>query len=1132
MVLSLLGGVLFAGQLPAAQELNQHVPPALATAQAVGQLPAAQRLRLVVGLPLRNPVEFAKLLQDLYDPSTPTYRKFLTPQEFTSRFGPTAQDYQAVADFFKAHGFAVRAKHANRVLLDVEGSVGVIEKTLHVTLREYRHPSEARNFFGPDSEPWLDLDVPILHISGLDNFMLPHPASLHRKPTGGDRGPVPNGGSGPGGDYLGADFRVAYAPGVTLAGAGQYVALLQFDGYYPSDIRAYAGRAGLTNVPLINVLLNDVNGTPGKDNIEAALDIEMCMSMAPGLAGILVYQGLSGNDILNRIANDNLARQVSASWTFSTDATTETIFQQMMAQGQSYFNASGDNGAYAGAISTPADSPSITSVGGTTLSTSGPGMGWVSETAWNWANTGQGTAATGGGISTVWPIPSWQQGIDMTANQGSTTMRNIPDVAMVSDQVFVISDNGTNGSVGGTSVASPLWAAFMALANQQASAAGQPPVGFLNPSLYALAKGSGYSAVLHDVMTGNNTNAASPTLFYASAGYDLCTGWGTPTGRNLINALAPPVKAPSIMAGTPVLVQETCSPTNGVVDPGEAVTLSLPLRNVGGVNTTSLVVSLLATNGVVPLSGSQSYGVLSGGGAAVAKQFAFSVNGACGAQFSPVLNLQDGTNNLGAITLNMQLGAPILAFSENFDGVTVPGLPAGWTTAQTGGGNPWITSTALSDTAANAAFAFEPTNAGSCELVSPAINITSTSAQLVFRNWYNTEVGPDKVAYDGGVLEISIGGGAFRDIIGAGGSFVSGAYTATINTKENPLNGRQAWSGLSGGFLTTTVNLPATLAGQSVRFKWRFGFDNGNAYGSGGWYIDSVAVKDGSACCTVTSSADLAVTGSVFPGVATTGQSLAYSLTVTSLGPGPAVNAKVTDTFPANGSFVFASPGYTNDGTNITWNLGLLAAGKSTNVLLLVTPTAEGTLTNTATVSSDILDPNTTNNTLVFVTPVFTAPRIVTPPTDLTVVAGSDVTLTCSASGTAPLGYQWSFNSVDLSGQTNSSLVLTHVGASSMGNYVVTVSNPAGTVASAPASLRVLVPVQLAANGLVLSATNSLLSFNSITGLNYILEYKNSLSDASWIAISGSVTGNGALITLQDTNPPAPASRFYRVRTE
>ena len=533
----LLGALLSVQYSQGVQQLIQHVPPAAIASAATGSLPAARRLHLSVGLPLRNPVELTNLLHELYDPASPNYRNFLTPGEFTARFGPNEQDYQALVNYFSAQGFSIRATHPNRVLLELEGSVAVIEKTLHVTMRQYRHPFEARNFFGPDREPRLDVDVPVLHISGLDDFMLPHPASLHLQPLDKGNGPVPNGGSGPGGLYMGKDFPAAYAPGVTLNVAGQYVGLLQFDGFYPNDIASYASRASLTNVPVIPVLLDGFDGSPGKANIEVALDIEMSMSMAPGLAGIIVYEGLDGNDILNRMANDNLAKQLSSSWMFPTDAATEVIYQQMIAQGQSYFNASGDGGAYTGTVPTPTDSASVTSVGGTTLTTRGPGQAWVSEKAWNWANTGQGNQATAGGVSTVVPIPVWQQGMDMTASQGSTSMRNIPDVAMVADQVFVISDNGQQVSAGGTSVASPLWAAFTALVNQQAAYSGLPPVGFLNPAVYSLGQGGSYTSVFHDITTGNNTNASSPNRFYAVAGYDLCTGWGTPVGRSLIDAL-------------------------------------------------------------------------------------------------------------------------------------------------------------------------------------------------------------------------------------------------------------------------------------------------------------------------------------------------------------------------------------------------------------------------------------------------------------------------------------------------------------------------------------------------------------------------------------------------------------------
>src|SRR5262249_5167041 len=157
--------------------------------------------------------------------------------------------------------------------------------------------------------------------------------------------------------------------------------------------------------------------------------IEVAGAMAPGLAAILVYEAGGpdgdGNDILNRMATDNLAKQLSSSWSFPVDATTSQIFQQLIAQGQSFFSASGDNGAYTAGAPTPFDDPHITCVGGTTLHTSSTGA-WQSEASWN-----QADGTTGGGISATFSIPAWQQGINMSNNLGSTSMRNLPDVAMI-----------------------------------------------------------------------------------------------------------------------------------------------------------------------------------------------------------------------------------------------------------------------------------------------------------------------------------------------------------------------------------------------------------------------------------------------------------------------------------------------------------------------------------------------------------------------------------------------------------------------------------------------------------------------------------------------------------------------------
>ena len=151
-------------------------------------------------------------------------------------------------------------------------------------------------------------------------------------------------------------------------------------------------------MPTQTVLLDGFNGAPGSGNIEVTLDIMMAAYMAPGASSIIVYEGTNPNDVLNRMATDNLASQLSSSWGWSpTNATTEQIFKQMVAQGQSLFQASGDSGAYTGAIMPPADDPNLTVVGGTSLTTAGAGGPWQSETTWS---------DSGGGISTTWPIPS------------------------------------------------------------------------------------------------------------------------------------------------------------------------------------------------------------------------------------------------------------------------------------------------------------------------------------------------------------------------------------------------------------------------------------------------------------------------------------------------------------------------------------------------------------------------------------------------------------------------------------------------------------------------------------------------------------------------------------------------------
>ncbi|MGA3182535.1 MAG: choice-of-anchor tandem repeat GloVer-containing protein, partial [Verrucomicrobiota bacterium] len=586
--------------------------------QAIGELPKTQRLNIVIGLPLRNQQALADFLHQLYDPTSPQYHEYLTPDQFTEKFGPTAADYQTLMNFAQAAGLKVTRTHRNRTLIDVRGSVADVEKLFHVTLRTYNHPTEARTFYAPDTAPSLDVGLPVLSVGGLDNYVLPRPmVNMLPAATYAPHAQLMTG-SGPYGTYLGNDFRAAYVPGVSLTGAGQTVGLLEFDGYYTNDIAAYEKLGNLPVVPVTNVLVNGYNGAAGDASDEVSLDIEMAISMGPGLAEIVVYEAGpngTGNEILNEMAapslGEPLSLQLSSSWSFAIDASTEQIFQQFAAQGQSFFNASGDDCAWtSGAdIPTPLGDTNITIVGGTTLTTSGPGGSWQSETAWNWAYLGDYGIGTGGGI-TSFNIPPWQQGIDMTTNEGSTILRNIPDVALTADNIVVIYGNGQSNDFGGTSCATPLWATFTALVNQQAAEFGRPPVGFINPAIYALAQGPLYGLCFHDITTGSNTDQFSPSYYYASPGYDLCTGWGTPNGSNLINTLAPP---DSLIISPGIGI----SSQGNVGGPFTITSVSLTLTNAGtsalnwSLSKTSPWLEASATTGSLSPQGASSTVVLS-----------------------------------------------------------------------------------------------------------------------------------------------------------------------------------------------------------------------------------------------------------------------------------------------------------------------------------------------------------------------------------------------------------------------------------------------------------------------------------------------------------------------------------------
>jgi subtilase family serine protease len=562
-------------------------------AEAIGLLPGSQRMSLALTLPLRNQAKLQSLLQQLYDPNSPSYRKFLTVQQFTQEFGPTPADYEKAIAFAQSYNLAVTNATANRLVVDVNGAVSDIDEAFQVRMQVYQHPTENRTFYAPDAEPTVPVGVPVQGISGLSNFEPPHPMDL--RTVQNETTQSNQTGSGPGGQFLGSDIRAAYAPGVRLTGRGQAVGLFEScsdpqpdncGAYNLSDVQAYFSSVNQPlNVPIVNELLDGVNGIcAGCDDGEETLDIEGAIPMAPGLSAVIVYEGKNDTDIFNQMATDDIAKQLSCSWGWSPadPSSDEPIFEEFAAQGQSLFVASGDGGAYTppsctsncNTMNYPTDDPYITSVGGTDLTTDGPGGAWQSEVAW----VGSGGGYSGNGFT----IPRYQQPVINSSNQGSTTLRNVPDVAAEANTDNYLCYNGLcNGGHGGTSLSAPRWAGFLALANEQGNGV---PIGLLNPIIYGIGQSASYDNDFHDITSGNNFNSESPDLFSAVPGYDLVTGWGTPNGQDLLSAFG------RIYAGPNFELRP--SPSTLLITPGGTRGSEIRVRAVNGFSSG---VSLTAT---------------------------------------------------------------------------------------------------------------------------------------------------------------------------------------------------------------------------------------------------------------------------------------------------------------------------------------------------------------------------------------------------------------------------------------------------------------------------------------------------------------------------------------------------------
>jgi subtilase family serine protease len=605
--------------------LTHHVREATRTglAKPTGRLSADQVMQLDVVLPLRDPEGLKSFLSDVYDPTSFNYRRFLTPAEFTERFGPTQADYDAAVSYVKANGFEVVGGSRDGMEVQIKGPVSAVEKAFHVSMNNYQHPTEGRTFYGPDREPSTSLGIPLWHVSGLDNFSVPHPMLMKKSDYALAHGipeekvvPHATTGSGPSASFLGSDMRAAYYGGSALTGAGQNLGLFEFLGTDLSDLSTYFANVGQTNNVPVTLLSTDGTSTScvdsraggNCDDTEQTLDMTQAIGMAPGLSSLVMYVGSTDTAIISAMTTHSpLPTTIGCSWgwTPADPSTLDPYFEKMAAQGQNFFAASGDSSTWSASNEAwPADDANVVSVGGTDLTTASAGGPWKSETAWT---------DSGGGISPDGiAIPSWQaaSGVINSSNKGSTSLRNGPDVSANANFTFYTCADQTTclaNEYGGTSFAAPMWAGYIALANQQRANSGDSTIGFINPTIYAQNESGGaltsaYTTDFHDITSGTSGS------YSATTGYDLVTGWGSPNGTGLINALAPTSQTPAFTLGA--------SPTSVSVVVGNSGTSTITTAVSGGFDSavaltasgqpTGVTVSFSPTSIAAPGSGTST----------------------------------------------------------------------------------------------------------------------------------------------------------------------------------------------------------------------------------------------------------------------------------------------------------------------------------------------------------------------------------------------------------------------------------------------------------------------------------------------------------------------------------------------
>jgi subtilase family serine protease len=530
----------------------------VARSTALSAVDPGKQISIILALPLGDSKGAAEFVQHVSDPKDPLFRQYITPKEFADRYGANADDYAAIKAWAAENQLTIVHEASARTSVTVRGTAAQFERLFGTRLNNYRS-SDGKEFYSASVEPTIPnvIAAKVTGVIGLTNSVqYASLAKVHR--VFGETAPAnvtdSAGGTGPGGAYTPADLRSVYRMPGFGAASPQTVAVFEQGGFFRTDIETFLDRMHLPNRPVKVVNVDGYNGSVDDLGIEleAVLDIDVVIGINPSVKEVLVYEdgvdpfGVALIDALEQVATDNQARILSISYGVdevqqgnAQIAAENTALTQLAAQGITVLASAGDGGAY-GRTGTnyvpahleapdPGSQPLLTCVGGTTLTT-GPNLSWLEETVWN--RLGIAVGATGGGVSSYWPIPNWQAPSYVTTNGGSATYRNVPDVGAVGDPytgVAVYSKmNGGWQQIGGTSLSAPIWAGYLSILNSGLEYVTGQDIGFLNPTLYNPGFGSAsqYQYPVPDGTNGDPGMFGTPG-YNGGIGYTNCAGTGT-----------------------------------------------------------------------------------------------------------------------------------------------------------------------------------------------------------------------------------------------------------------------------------------------------------------------------------------------------------------------------------------------------------------------------------------------------------------------------------------------------------------------------------------------------------------------------------------------------------------------------